>query len=260
MSAGTGCGRLDGRRVVLTGAAANIGAATARLFGREGAAIVIADIDPCAQETVDRLTADDGVDATFIRTDVSSAVEVQRLFDLAAQLMGGVDIIVNNAGVQRSALVTDMTEEQWDLHMSVNAKSCFLSAKFGVPYLRSTGVSPAIVNMASRGGFRAPAGLSGYGASKGAIIAFTRSLAFELAGDGIRVNAVAPGWIDTSFNDPVVEHMGGREVHALSVKATVPLGRQGRPEEVAEAFLYLASEESSFTTGQILILDGGVSS
>jgi len=251
-------GRLQGRRVVLTGAAANIGAATADLFGAEGASLVIGDIDERAQGTVDRLTTA-GVPALFVHTDVSDGSSVAELFERAAEFMGGIDVIVNNAGVQRSSPITDMSEADWDLHMSVNARSCFLAAKYGIPYLRESGAAASIVNMASVGGIKAPAGLTGYSASKGAIIAFSKTLSSELGSEGIRVNCVAPGWIDTSFNDPIVAHMGGRAVQDQAVAAGVPLGRQGRSEEVAEAFLFLASDASTFITGQTLIIDGGAS-
>jgi len=253
----TGTDRMQGRRVVLTGAAANIGAATAELLAAQGAAVVIGDIDPRAADTVERIVAAGGR-AFFVQTDVSNATAMEHLFAAAAEHLGGIDVIVNNAGVQRSSPITDMSESDWDLHMGVNAKSCFLAAKYGVPYLRD-GAAPAIVNMASVGGFKAPAGLSGYSASKGAIIAFTRTLASELGPEGIRVNCVAPGWVDTPFNDPIVSHMGGRAAQDEAVRAGVPLQRQGRPEEIAEAILYLASEASSFVTGHALVIDGGAS-
>ena len=184
---------------------------------------------------------------------------MQNLFDTAAEHLGGIDVIINNAGIQRSAPVTELAEADWDLHMAVNAKSCFLAAKYGVPHLRASGSAPAIVNMASVGGFKAPAGLTAYSASKGAIIAFTRTLASELGPEGIRVNCVAPGWVDTPFNDPIVSHMGGRAAQDAAVRAGVPLQRQGRPDEIAEALLFLASEASSFVTGTALVIDGGAS-
>ncbi|GAA3311069.1 SDR family NAD(P)-dependent oxidoreductase [Arthrobacter ramosus] len=254
----TTAGLLTGRRVVLTGAAANIGAAIADRFGEEGASIVIGDIDTGAQGTVDRLR-DQGVQALFVRTDVSDAASMENLFHEAASFLGGIDVIVNNAGVQRSAPITELAESDWDLHMAVNAKSCFLAAKYGIPFLRNSPGDKSIVNMASAGGIKAPPGLTGYSASKGAIIAFTKTLAGELGHEGVRVNCVAPGWIDTSFNDPVVAHMGGRDAQAKSIEASVPLRRQGTPDEVAEAFLFLASNASTFVTGQTLIVDGGSS-
>jgi NAD(P)-dependent dehydrogenase (short-subunit alcohol dehydrogenase family) len=250
-------GRMQGRRVVLTGAAANIGAATAELLVAEGASLVIGDIDPRAGQTAERLAAG-GAAASFVQTDVSDGDAMRELFRQAAERMGGIDVIINNAGVQRSSPITEMTDEDWDLHMRVNARSCFLAAKHGVPHLRS-GSSPCIVNMASVGGFKAPAGLSAYSASKGAIIAFTRTLSSELGPEGIRVNCVAPGWVDTPFNDPIVAHMGGREAQDAAVRAGVPLQRQGSPAEIAEAMLFLASDASSFMTGHALVIDGGAS-
>lgn len=249
---------MQGRRAVITGAAANIGAATAELFAREGAEVVIGDIDPRASDTAERIAAAGGR-AWFVQTDVSDGEAMQNLFRSAAQHLGGIDVIANNAGVQRSSPITEMAESEWDLHMAVNARSCFLAAKYGVPYLRNGGVSPAIVNMASVGGFKAPAGLSGYSASKGAIIAFTRTLASELGPEGIRVNCVAPGWVDTPFNDPIVSHMGGPAAQDEAVRAGVPLQRQGRADEIAEAFVFLASDASSFMTGHALVIDGGAS-
>jgi len=251
-------GRMQGRRVVITGAAANIGAAAAELFAAEGAAVVIGDIDPAAERTVERIVAAGGR-AWFVPTDVSNGEAMQNLFRTAADHLGGIDVIANNAGVQRSSPITEMPESDWDLHMAVNARSCFLAAKYGVPYLRDGAVSPAIVNMASVGGFKAPAGLAGYSASKGAIIAFTRTLASELGPEGIRVNCIAPGWVDTPFNDPIVSHMGGREAQDAAVRAAVPLQRQGRADEIAEAFVFLASDASSFMTGHALVVDGGAS-
>ena len=258
MSDVRGEGRMRGRRVVLTGAAANIGAAAAELLASEGASIVIGDIDIRAQQTAERIRAAGGR-AWFVETDVSNAAAMQNLFDTAAEHLGGIDVIINNAGIQRSAPVTELAEADWDLHMAVNAKSCFLAAKYGVPHLRASGSAPAIVNMASVGGFKAPAGLTAYSASKGAIIAFTRTLASELGPEGIRVNCVAPGWVDTPFNDPIVSHMGGRAAQDAAVRAGVPLQRQGRPDEIAEALLFLASEASSFVTGTALVIDGGAS-
>ena len=249
---------MAGRRVVLTGAAANIGAATAKLLAEEGAAVVIGDIDSQAGQTAAGIT-DAGGRAIFVRTDVSDSLSVQNLLTEAVAFLGGLDVIINNAGIQRSSPIVEMDEADWDAHLAVNARSCFLAAKYGVPYLRETGVSPAIVNMASVGGFKAPAGLSAYSASKGAIIAFTRTLASELGPEGIRVNCVAPGWVDTPFNDPIVSHMGGKVAQDAAVHSGVPLQRQGTSEEIAEAFLYLASTASSFVTGHALIVDGGAS-
>jgi dihydroanticapsin dehydrogenase len=140
--------------------------------------------------------------------------------------------------------------------MRVNPRSCFLGAKYGVPYLRERG-GGSIVNVSSLAGLKGGPGMTAYSASKGAIIAFTRALAEELAPDNIRANSVCPGWIDTPFNEPAIEFMGGRAQQEEMVQQTVPLKRQGRPEEIAPGILYLASDASSYVTGQELVIDGG---
>lgn len=249
-------GRLEGKRVVITGAAANIGKATALLFAAEGASLVVGDIDEQAQRTADE-AAGRGAKATFVRTDVTSSDDVKQLMDAASEVMGGIDVIVNNAGLQRSGSVTEFTEDDWDALMRVNPRSCFLGAKFGVPHLRRAG-GGAIVNTASLAGVKGGPGLTAYSASKGAIVAFTKALAAELAPDRIRVNAICPGWIDTPFNQPAIDFMGGRDKQAEAIEAIVPLNRQGVPGEVATGMVFLASDMSSYMTGQALIIDGGV--
>jgi dihydroanticapsin dehydrogenase len=249
--------QLEGKFTVITGAATGIGQATAQLFAREGAQVVIADLnEEDAQETVDNINNENGR-AWFVRTDVSRAEDMEALMKSAAELMGGIDVIFNNAGAQRSGAVTDFDESEWDLLMDINPKSCFLSAKYGVPYLRERG-GGSIVNMASIAGLKGGPGMTAYSASKGAVVAFTKALAAELAPDNIRVNCVCPGWIDTPFNQPAIEFMGGRTNQEEMVQQTVPLQRQGTPEEIAPGILYLASEASSYMTGKELIIDGGL--
>jgi NAD(P)-dependent dehydrogenase (short-subunit alcohol dehydrogenase family) len=248
--------QLQGKVAIITGAATGIGRATALLFAREGASVVVADINEYdAQRTVADIE-DEGADARFVQTDVSQAEDVQALMERAAEEMGGIDVIVNNAGTQRSGAVTEFEESEWDLLMRVNPRSCFLGAKYGVPYLRERG-GGSIVNVSSLAGLKGGPGMTAYSASKGAIIAFTRALAEELAPDNIRANSVCPGWIDTPFNEPAIEFMGGRAQQEEMVQQTVPLKRQGTPEEIAPGILYLASNASSYVTGQELVIDGG---
>jgi NAD(P)-dependent dehydrogenase (short-subunit alcohol dehydrogenase family) len=248
--------QLQGKVAIITGAATGIGRATALLFAREGASVVVADVnEDDAQRTVADIE-DEGGGARFVRTDVSEAEDVRALMERAAEEMGGIDVIVNNAGAQRSGGVTEFEESEWDLLMRVNPRSCFLGAKYGVPYLRERG-GGSIVNISSLAGLKGGPGMTAYSASKGAIIAFTRALAEELAPDNIRANSVCPGWIDTPFNEPAIEFMGGRAQQEEMVQQTVPLKRQGTPEEIAPGILYLASDASSYVTGQELIIDGG---
>jgi NAD(P)-dependent dehydrogenase (short-subunit alcohol dehydrogenase family) len=248
--------QLQDKVAIITGAATGIGRATALLFAKEGASVVVADInEDDAQRTVADIE-DKGGSARFVQTDVSEAEDVQALMERSAEEMGGIDVIVNNAGAQRSGDVTEFEESEWDLLMRVNPRSCFLGAKYGVPYLRERG-GGSIVNVSSLAGLKGGPGMTAYSASKGAIIAFTRALAEELAPDNIRANSVCPGWIDTPFNEPAIEFMGGRAQQEEMVQQTVPLKRQGTSEEIAPGILYLASDASSYVTGQELIIDGG---
>jgi dihydroanticapsin dehydrogenase len=248
--------QLEGKVAIITGAATGIGRATAVLFAREGASVVVADInEDDAQRTVADIK-DEGGSARFVQTDVSEAEDVRTLMEKAAEEIGGIDVIVNNAGAQRSGAVTEFEESEWDLLMRVNPRSCFLGAKYSVPYLRERG-GGSIVNVSSLAGLKGGPGMTAYSASKGAIIAFTRALAGELAPDNIRANSVCPGWIDTPFNEPAIEFMGGRAQQEEMVQQTVPLKRQGTPEEIAPGILYLASDASSYVTGQELVIDGG---
>jgi len=248
--------QLEGKVAIITGAATGIGRATALLFAGEGASVVIADVnEDDAQRTVANIE-DEGGSARFVQADVSEAQDVQALMERAGEEMGGIDVIVNNAGAQRSGAVTEFEESEWDLLMRVNPRSCFLGAKYGVPHLRERG-GGSIVNVSSLAGLKGGPGMTAYSASKGAIIAFTRALAEELAPDNIRANSVCPGWIDTPFNEPAIEFMGGRAQQEEMVQQTVPLKRQGTPEEIAPGILYLASDASSYVTGQELVIDGG---
>ena len=249
--------QLQGKRAIVTGAATGIGAVTARLFAQEGAGVVVADVNEDAgRRTVEEIR-DGGGTAHFVRTDVTRESDVEALIENGAEALGGLDVLFNNAGAQRSGPITEFDQEQWDLLMAVNPRSCFFGVKHAVPLLRQSG-GGSIINMASLAAVKGGAGLTAYSASKGAIVAFTKALAAELAPDDIRVNAVCPGWIDTPFNQPAIDFMGGRAEQDRIVKQIVPLGRQGTPEEIAPIVVYLASDGSSYMTGQALVVDGGV--
>jgi NAD(P)-dependent dehydrogenase (short-subunit alcohol dehydrogenase family) len=248
--------QMVGKRVVMTGGAANIGRATAVLFARHGARVVIGDIDANGTGETIALIEKEGGEAHFVETDVSREEAVKNLVDAAAELLGGLDVGFFNAGLQRSGQVTEFPVEDWDALFTVNPRHCFLAAKHAVPHLRA-GNDGVIVLTASLAAVKGGPGMTAYSASKGAIVGFGRALAAELAPD-IRVNTICPGWIDTPFNQPAISFMGGRAAQEKAVAQVVPMGRQGTPEEIATAVLYLASSASSYMTGQILLVDGGV--
>lgn len=249
-------GALEGRCALITGAAANIGAATARRFAHEGARQVLVDRDPAVEETAASIR-ESGGDATSVVVDLAREPEVDALTEVVAERLGGLDVLVNNAAVQRVGPVGEFAVDDWDETFTVNVRGTFLVVRALVSHLRRSD-GAAIVNTASQVGLHGAPGASAYSASKGAVIAFTRALALELAPDGIRVNAICPGWVDTSFNEPAIEMLGGQAAHTDLVRTTIPLGRQARPEEIAAGTLYLASGESSYMTGQVLPVDGGV--
>jgi dihydroanticapsin dehydrogenase len=249
--------QLEGKKAIITGAATGIGAVTSQTFAREGAGVVVADInDDQAEKTVADIRAAGG-EAHFVHCDVTKESDVADLMKQGAELLGGLDIVFNNAGAQRSGLITEFEQDMWDLLMAVNPRSCFFGIKHAVPLLRESG-GGSIINMASLAGVKGGPGLTAYSASKGAIVGFTKAVAAELAPEGIRVNCVCPGWIDTPFNQPAIDFMGGRQDQERIIKQIVPMGRQGVPEEIVPIVVYLASDGSSYMTGQALVIDGGV--
>jgi NAD(P)-dependent dehydrogenase (short-subunit alcohol dehydrogenase family) len=250
------CDRFVGKRVLLTGCVANIGRATAQRLAEEGASLFLADVDPNVADTAGALRSR-GATAAWSTADVSDERAVTRMVAQAAAALGGLDIVINNVGIQRSGLVESFSLEDWDATMRINVRSCFLIAKHVLKHLRAAG-GGAIVNTSSIAGTHGgPPSLSGYSASKGAIVAFTKVLAKEVAADGIRANAIAPGWVDTAFNDPVIAFMGGRQAVEADVAANVPLQRQGRPDEIAATIAYVASDDASYMTGQTIVINGG---
>lgn len=247
-------GRLAGKRIIITGAAENIGKQAASLFVAEGARVVIGDIN----ETAGRATARElGTSAHFLPVDLTQEAAIRDFIAAAVAWLGGLDVLCQNAGVQIAGATAEFSVDRWDLMFSVNVRAQFLGVKYALPHLRKAGKG-SIVNMASAAGVRGAPGLVGYSASKGASVLMGNALARELGAEGIRVNTICPGWVDTSFNDPAIERMGGRAVQDDLIRHEVPLQRQAQPREIAPLYVYLASDESSFMTGQALIIDGGV--
>jgi NAD(P)-dependent dehydrogenase (short-subunit alcohol dehydrogenase family) len=247
-------GRLKDKRVIITGGVTNIGKETVRAFVAEGARVVIGDINDAAGKAA---VAEFGGATHYLHVDLTDETAIRDFIAAGVAWLGGLDILCQNAGLQIAGKVTEFGVDQWDRLFAVNVRAQFLGAKQAVPHLRAAGKG-AIVNMASIAGKKGGAGLAGYCASKGAVIALTSALAMELARDQIRVNAICPGWVDTAFNQPAIDFMGGRTVQDQRVASGVPLGRQATPAEIAPLYVYLASDESSFMTGQAILIDGGV--
>lgn len=249
-------GRLEGKVAVITGAADGIGRAAAVLFAREGAKLVLADINEKGlTETVNLVKEEKGA-AVGRQTDVSKESDVEALINLAVQTYGQIDILCNNAGITGEFRGLDQeSKEDWQHVYEVNVLGAVFAIKHAAKYMREK-KSGSIVNTASVAGIRAGAGLNAYSASKAAVINFTQTAACDLGGFNIRVNAVCPGLIETGMTRPIFELARDKgKVDKLGSRCE--LRRYGRPEEVARAICFLAGDEASYITGQALPVDGG---
>lgn len=249
--------RLADKVAIITGMAAGIGEASALLFAQEGAIVVGTDIDEERGNEVIEKIMKTGGRGYFIRADVSKDEEVKRVFERAREL-GGVDVLFNNAGVEVVKPLVETTEEEWDRSVDVNLKSVFLCCRHTIPVMQEKG-GGSIVNTSSAAGLVGSFSPS-YSAAKGGVIALTRALAVDLGPTGIRVNCLCPGAIETPMLSRVIARQGEPElVRARRIK-NYPIGRFGTSEEVAQAALFLASDESSFITGAVIPVDGGFTS
>ncbi|AHH18136.1 3-oxoacyl-ACP reductase FabG [Nocardia nova] len=235
---------LAGRVAVVTGGAQGIGFAIAETFSRHGAAVVIGDLDP--GDARERL----GGAAAAVRCDVTSAEDVSALLDAATTEFGGVDVMVNNAGITRDATMRTMTEEQFDQVVAVHLKGTWNGTRLAAAIMRERGRG-SIVNLSSLSGKVGLAGQTNYSAAKAGIVGLTKAAAKEVARFGVRVNAIQPGLIRTPMTTAMPERVWDQKM------AEIPLGRAGEPEEVAEVALFLASDMSSYMTGTALEVTGG---
>ena len=242
--------RLQDKVAIITGAARGMGAAEARIFAKEGAKVVLGDIQVEDGQSVAQEISEAGGQAIFIEMDVSKQSDWQRAIDAAISNFGKINVLVNNAGIIERDSLEETTEETWDRIMAVNAKGIFLGAKAVVPHMRAAG-GGSIVNISSISGMISQ-GYPAYNASKGAIRVFTKSAAVECARDNIRVNSIHPGTIWTSMSTY-------KQAFTPETRAKViPMRRVGQPEEIAYPALFLASDESSYMTGSEVVIDGGV--
>ena len=250
-------GALDGKVAVVTGAASGMGRATAILFAREGARVVAGDVDERAGAGACEEIRAAGGEATFLRTDVAVEAEVAALVGAAERNYGALHTIFNNAGIEQPVTPsTEVTEELFDRVIGVNLKGTFFGCKHALPALLRAG-GGTIVNNSSVSAFANVGGNVSYASSKGAVMSLTRVLALEYADRNVRVNAICPGVIDTGMNRRNLELADDPDAVRARWMGVTPLGRMGTPEEIARTVLYLASDQSSFTTGIGLLIDGG---
>jgi NAD(P)-dependent dehydrogenase (short-subunit alcohol dehydrogenase family) len=252
-------GRVAGKVALVTGAASGIGKACAEALAREGASVLLTDVQGPKGEHAAGQIVKAGGKAAFVRQDVTSEGEWAAIIARIEEESGRLDILVNNAGIAVAGMLTDLTLEKWREQQAVNVESVFLGTKAALPLMRKGG-GGSIVNISSVAGLRGAARLSAYCTSKGAVRLFTKAVALECAmlKDGIRVNSVHPGIIDTPIWTQVVP--GSNEMPDLDAMTAlrVPLGVKGAPADIANAVLFLASDESRYMTGEEVVIDGGL--
>lgn len=242
--------------VLVAGGSTGIGRAVVRALRRRGDTVLLADRDEAGARAV--VTEDLPGRAAALPCDLATVDGPQRAVDAAADLGGGLDVVFGNAGLLLAAPLAEWTVEQWDRTMAVNLRAPFLLAQAAAPHLRRS-ACPRLVFTSSTGALRGHAGMPAYHASKAGLVNLVRALADELGPDGITVNAVLPGWIDTPFNDAFWHHQSAPDAARAALEASIPLRRQGTPEDVVGTVLFLASPASAYVTGQALVVDGGYS-
>ncbi|HUY39095.1 MAG TPA: SDR family NAD(P)-dependent oxidoreductase [Candidatus Binataceae bacterium] len=249
-------GRLEGKVAVITGASSGIGRATAIRFAGEGAAVVLADLNQEGGESAVRACKENGGRAVFQKTDVCAGEEVKAAIDRAVREFGKLDTIFNNAGLAGAVgTIDEITFENWDMTMAVLLRAVFAGMKYAVPEMRKAG-GGSIISTASVAGLRGGAGPHPYSAAKAAVINLTRSVALEVGKDRIRVNCICPGGINTPLISGRIP--GGEETAAQVLALIQPIPRAGRPDDIANMALFLASDEAEWITGAAMVVDGGM--
>lgn len=248
--------QLSGKTALITGAAGGIGRATALLFAHEGATVSLIDLNCEAGENLAREITEAGGRAIFEPNDVTRSADCRRAVERTVGEFGGIQVLFNNAGIIRRASVVEISEPDWDAVIAVNVKSVFLMCREVIPIM-ARAQAGSIINTASGWGLAGGERAAAYCASKGAVVLMTKAMAIDHGPQRIRVNCICPGDVDTTMLRNEAKQLGESEDRFLSESANRPLGRIGRPEEIAQAALFLASDAASFVTGTALVVDGG---
>ncbi|MDR6122920.1 NAD(P)-dependent dehydrogenase (short-subunit alcohol dehydrogenase family) [Bacillus sp. SLBN-46] len=245
--------RLNKKIAIVTGGGSGIGRAAAVRFAKEGAKVALADINSIMGEETVSLIKEAGGEAIFVKTDVADSEQIKQLIQITSNTFGGLHIMFNNAGIGNSEVRSvDLAEEEWDRVVDINLKGVFLGIKYAVPEISKSG-GGSIINTSSLLGLKGQKYMSAYNASKAGVVVLTKNAALEYGKYNIRVNAIAPGVIDTK----IIENWKQNERKWPIISRANALGRIGTPDEVANAVLFLASDEASFITGTTLSVDGG---
>lgn len=251
--------RLDGKVALITGAGSGIGEAIAHLFAEQGAQVSVADLQADAAERVTTSIVEQGGTASALPLDVADEAQVRTGFAAVVEQYGRLDIVVNNAGVSHVGNILETSVEDWERVLGVNARGVFLCAREAVRIMLQQPQGGVILNMSSAAALIGIDRRLPYSASKGAVLAMTRSIAMDFVSQSIRCNAICPGTVHTPFVEGYLKRSfpGQEEAVRQTLHARQPIGRMGRPDEIAAAALYLASDEAAFVTGSALVIDGG---
>ena len=247
-------GRLDGKACVVTGAGSGIGRATAQKLAEEGGRVVCVDIDG---DAVQETASDIGGDAVAVAADVSQREACNGFMARCVEAFGSIDVLVNNAGVNIPGVFHEVPDETIDRTIGVNVLGQIYACQAAIPHMLEKGIG-SIVNVSSVNGVVAEPFLAVYATSKGAVVMLSRGIALDYAKQGIRCNAVLPGWVDTPINYAHAEMLGGLQQVYDTIDSFQPIGRPGEPREIANVIAFLASDEASFVTGSVILADGAM--